>query len=77
MAKACPNCKSHSWIICPKCGGYACRSCRLNRDGKNIVLFDVNDEEHQNYKIMNSKVYTISNYNISYQQIAPFVDSEE
>lgn len=49
----------------------------LNRDGKNIVLFDVNDEEHQNYKIMNSKVYTISNYNISYQQIAPFVDSEE
>ena len=37
MAKACPNCKSHSWIICPKCGGYACRSCRLNRNGKKMT----------------------------------------
>ena len=48
----------------------------LNQDGKNIVLFDVNDEEHQNYKIKNSKVYNISNYNIGYQQVAPFVDSQ-
>ena len=33
MPKACPYCKNHSWKVCPKCNGYACCSCRKNRDG--------------------------------------------
>ena len=36
MPKACPNCRNHSWKVCPKCGGFVCYSCKLNRDGKKM-----------------------------------------
>ncbi len=37
MPKACPNCRNHSWKVCPKCDGFVCYSCKLNRDGKKMT----------------------------------------
>ena len=37
MPKACPRCKNHSWKVCPKCHGFICYSCRLDRDGNKMT----------------------------------------
>jgi len=47
----------------------------LNPDGKNIVLFDTEIDpltKSKNYKIINSKVYSVTKLGIDFQQIMPF-----
>lgn len=47
----------------------------LNPDGKNIVLFDTEINpltKSKNYKIINSKVYSVTKLGIDFQQVMPF-----
>lgn len=47
----------------------------LNPEGKNIVLFDTEIDpitKSKNYKIINSKVYSVTKLGIDFQQVMPF-----
>lgn len=47
----------------------------LNPEGKNIVLFDTEADpltKSKNYKITNSKVYSVTKLGIDFQQVMPF-----
>ena len=32
--KGCPTCHQNTWLTCPKCGGYVCRGCGKDSNGK-------------------------------------------
>lgn len=44
-------------------------------EGHNIVLFLTSDSDKKNYTVLNSKVYSVSNVDVQYVQIAPFKDN--
>lgn len=45
----------------------------LNKDGQNTVLFDTQEDslKKKNYTILNSKVFSVTEYNIKYKQVVP------